>query len=108
MRCFALRLKPGEEIVSSLRRFVESMKLKAAFVMTCVGSVKKASLRMAHATATQTNEVYACVASAAFQDVCAVCVPALPLVVIQYNCVVRVCFNLCTISAGFPTVTTVA
>lgn len=58
MKCYALRLKPGDEIVSSLQSFVESMKLKAPFVMTCVGSITKVALRLANATATKRkNEV---------------------------------------------------
>ena len=44
---YALRLGPGEEIVSRLLDFVEKHKLGAAFILTCVGSVTKARLRMA-------------------------------------------------------------
>ncbi|XP_028653353.2 bifunctional protein GlmU-like [Erpetoichthys calabaricus] len=54
---YALRLGPGEEILSCLVRFVEQKKLKAPFVITCVGSVTKATLRLANATALNTNEV---------------------------------------------------
>nr|XP_033795654.1 bifunctional protein GlmU-like [Geotrypetes seraphini] len=54
---YALRLGPGEEIVTSLFKFVEDKKLKAPFIITCVGSVTKATLRLAHATAQNTNEV---------------------------------------------------
>ncbi|MGH0137714.1 UNVERIFIED_CONTAM: hypothetical protein FKN15_036577 [Acipenser sinensis] len=54
---YALRLGPGEEILSSLVRFVEEKELKAPFVITCVGSVTKATLRLANATASNTNEI---------------------------------------------------
>ena len=47
MMCCAVRFKPGQELKSTLLQHVESMNLKAAFVLTCVGSVTKATLRMA-------------------------------------------------------------
>ncbi|XP_019640901.1 PREDICTED: uncharacterized protein LOC109482576 isoform X2 [Branchiostoma belcheri] len=55
--CFTLRLGPGEEIKSALQKFVEEKRLKAPFVMTCVGSVSSAKLRLANATAEKPNEV---------------------------------------------------
>ena len=57
LKCYALRLGPGEEIKSSLQEFVKHHDLQAAFILTCVGSVQKAKIRLAHATATNTNEV---------------------------------------------------
>ncbi|XP_063297471.1 bifunctional protein GlmU-like [Pelobates fuscus] len=54
---YALRLGPGEEIVTSLFKFVEEKKLKAPFVITCVGSVTKATLRLANSDALNTNEI---------------------------------------------------
>lgn len=51
-----LRLVPGSEILSSLQDYVRANNLKAAFVMTAVGSVTKATLRFAHDPATG-NEV---------------------------------------------------
>ncbi|XP_019371669.1 PREDICTED: uncharacterized protein LOC109296640 [Gavialis gangeticus] len=54
---YALRLGPGEEIVTSLLKFVEDKQLKAPFVMTCVGSITKATLRLANATASNTNQI---------------------------------------------------
>ncbi|KAL4649011.1 hypothetical protein GN956_G6994 [Arapaima gigas] len=53
----ALRLSPGQEILSSLLRVVDEKRLKAPFILTCVGSVTKATLRLANATAGNTNEV---------------------------------------------------
>ncbi|KAJ8389373.1 hypothetical protein AAFF_G00120810 [Aldrovandia affinis] len=53
----ALRLQPGQEILGSLISFVEERKMRAPFVITCVGSVTKATLRLANATADNTNEV---------------------------------------------------
>ncbi|KAM9316789.1 bifunctional protein GlmU-like [Gastrophryne carolinensis] len=57
MSVHALRLGPGEEIVSSLFRFVQEKKLRAPFIITCVGSVTKATLRLANADAENSNEI---------------------------------------------------
>lgn len=54
---YALRLGPGEEIVTSLFKFVQEKELRAPFVITCVGSVTKATLRLANADAVNRNEV---------------------------------------------------
>lgn len=48
LKCYALRLKPGDKLVAGLQKFVSENKLRAAFIMTCVGSVSKATLRLAH------------------------------------------------------------
>ena len=50
LRCFAVRLLPGEEIKEALLKFVEDYELKAAFVLSCVGSVRCAKLRLADET----------------------------------------------------------
>uniref|UniRef100_A0A8C5G591 Bifunctional protein GlmU-like n=1 Tax=Gouania willdenowi TaxID=441366 RepID=A0A8C5G591_GOUWI len=52
-----LRVGPGQELLTSLRSFVEEKRLRAPFIITCVGSVTKATLRLANATATNPNEV---------------------------------------------------
>ncbi|XP_066533085.1 bifunctional protein GlmU-like [Hoplias malabaricus] len=57
LRVYALRCGPGEELLSRLKSFVEEKRLKAPFIITCVGSVTKATLRLANATADNTNEV---------------------------------------------------
>lgn len=38
---------PGEELVSTLKTFVEQNKLQGAFILSCVGSVTRVKLRMA-------------------------------------------------------------
>ncbi|KAM7395898.1 hypothetical protein PAMA_007257 [Pampus argenteus] len=53
----AVRFGPGQELLTSLQAFVEEKRLRAPFIITCVGSVTKATLRLANATATNTNEV---------------------------------------------------
>ena len=57
LRCYALRLGPGENIVTSLQQFVKCHSLKAPFILNCVGSIEKAKLRLANATAENRNEV---------------------------------------------------
>ncbi|KAM5165235.1 bifunctional protein GlmU-like [Mantella aurantiaca] len=54
---YALRLGPDEEIVTSLFKFVHEKELRAPFVITCVGSVTKATLRLANADAVNSNEI---------------------------------------------------
>ncbi|KAJ8008890.1 hypothetical protein DPEC_G00083130 [Dallia pectoralis] len=57
IRVHVVRLGPRQELLGSLRAFVEERNLKAPFIITCVGSVTKATLRLAHATAGNTNKV---------------------------------------------------
>lgn len=47
---FALRLLPGEEIKSSLERVLQERKINGGAVISCVGSVSCAVLRLANAT----------------------------------------------------------
>ena len=47
MRCIAARFSPGQELRQSLLDLVKAQNLKSAFVITCVGSVTKATLRLA-------------------------------------------------------------
>ncbi|KAG7215824.1 hypothetical protein INR49_021873 [Caranx melampygus] len=53
--CGAVRSLSG--LLSSLQSFVEERRLRAPFIITCVGSVTKATLRLAKATAEDTNHV---------------------------------------------------
>jgi len=47
---YPLRLKPGQELVSSLNTFITDNQLQGAFILTCVGSLTKITLRMANST----------------------------------------------------------
>ena len=49
MRAYVLRLTPGQELKSSLLAYVKEHGLSAAVVVTCVGSLSAATLRMANA-----------------------------------------------------------
>uniref|UniRef100_A0A1A8MFD4 PPC domain-containing protein n=1 Tax=Nothobranchius pienaari TaxID=704102 RepID=A0A1A8MFD4_9TELE len=57
LKVHAVRFGPGQELLGSLQAFVEQLHLEAPFVITCVGSVTKATLRLANASTTNTNEV---------------------------------------------------
>ncbi|KAF3703202.1 hypothetical protein EXN66_Car018890 [Channa argus] len=57
LQLHAVRFGPGQELLGSLQAFVEERRLRAPFIITCVGSVTKATLRLANATATNTNQV---------------------------------------------------
>ncbi|CAL8395378.1 unnamed protein product [Arctogadus glacialis] len=57
LRVHAVRFGPGQELLGGLQAFVEERGLRAPFVLTCVGSVTKATLRLANASAENTNEV---------------------------------------------------
>eukprot|EP00088_Acartia_fossae_P008406 TRINITY_DN14010_c0_g1_i1.p1 TRINITY_DN14010_c0_g1~~TRINITY_DN14010_c0_g1_i1.p1 ORF type:complete len:168 (-),score=28.92 TRINITY_DN14010_c0_g1_i1:258-728(-) len=47
LRVHCVRLEPGMEIKSALLRYAEENNLRAPFIMTCVGSVTKATIRYA-------------------------------------------------------------
>ncbi len=49
LRVYTVRFRPGEELKSGLLQFARDRGLRAAFIMTCVGSLTKATLRMAAA-----------------------------------------------------------
>lgn len=55
LQVHAIRVRPGQELLGTLQAFVK--RLRAPFIVTCVGSLTKATLRLANATATKTNEV---------------------------------------------------
>ena len=46
---YALRLLPGDDLKQALQRFAEKLDLKAAYLITCVGSLQRAHLRLAGA-----------------------------------------------------------
>lgn len=52
MRTYALRLKPGQDLRRELESFAKAEKLQAGLVLTAVGSLTKAALRLADQTET--------------------------------------------------------
>ena len=57
LSCYALRLEPGQEVRECLLKYVRDKKLAAPFVLSCVGSVTQATLRLADAARDTPNEV---------------------------------------------------
>ncbi len=47
MRTFALRLRPNHDLKQELVAFAMRESLQAGFVLTCVGSLRRAALRLA-------------------------------------------------------------
>jgi predicted DNA-binding protein with PD1-like motif len=47
MKIHALRLLPGSDLKQSLLLLAKEEKLKAAFILTCIGSLEEAAIRMA-------------------------------------------------------------
>ncbi|MEP0910861.1 PPC domain-containing DNA-binding protein [Leptolyngbya sp. FACHB-711] len=48
MQVAALRLKPGQDLKLELEQFVQDHRLEAACIVTCVGSLTQAMLRLAN------------------------------------------------------------
>ncbi|MBM7072822.1 DNA-binding protein [Shewanella sp. 202IG2-18] len=48
MKASAVRLKPGEDLKLSLEKFIKRHEIQAGCILTCVGSLKNASLRLAN------------------------------------------------------------
>ena len=47
MKVFALRLRPGQDLRKEIERFTKERRIKAGFIITTVGSLEKATLRLA-------------------------------------------------------------
>lgn len=48
VKIFALRLHPGQDLRQEIERFAKEKRLKAGFIITTVGSLQKAALRLAN------------------------------------------------------------
>lgn len=46
-RIYVLRLKPGQDLRLELERFAKAKHIQAGYIVTCVGSLQKAALRLA-------------------------------------------------------------
>ena len=57
MAMHALRLRPGDELMSSLKQYCSDNNLRAAYIATCVGSLKACTLRLANADRDRPNEI---------------------------------------------------
>ena len=47
LQVYPMRVKPGKELKTTLLTFARENELHAPFVLSCVGSVFKATIRMA-------------------------------------------------------------
>jgi uncharacterized protein len=45
---YVLRLKPGQDLRAELESFAKKQQLRAAYIITCVGSLNHATLRLAN------------------------------------------------------------
>ena len=48
MKIFAIRLKPDQDLKTSLKNFVEENNIQSGFILTAVGSLNQATLRFAN------------------------------------------------------------
>ena len=56
MKYLAIRLMPGQDLRATLLRLCQSHQIDAGCVVTCVGSLQRAALRLADGTTRQTFE----------------------------------------------------
>ncbi|MEM6452261.1 MAG: PPC domain-containing DNA-binding protein [Cyanobacteria bacterium P01_D01_bin.105] len=48
MEVIAIRLKPGEDLKQSLLKYCVDQKIDAAYILSCVGSLRQAAIRLAN------------------------------------------------------------
>ena len=53
----ALRLHPGDEMFGALKKYCTDNNIKAAYIATCVGSLRACKLRLANADRDRPNEI---------------------------------------------------
>jgi len=56
MKIHALRLHPQQDLKQELLKFTQDNSIKAGFILTCVGSLTRATLRMADESITKDFE----------------------------------------------------
>ena len=56
MKTYAFRLKPGQDLREEIEKFAKGHGIKAGVIVSCVGSLQKAVLRMAGAQEEKTFE----------------------------------------------------
>ena len=44
-----IRLKPGDDLFNSIKEYINEKKIKAGFIMSCVGSLQEINIRLANA-----------------------------------------------------------
>lgn len=56
MKTYAFRLHPGQDLRAEIDKFVEEKNIKAGTILTCVGNLTKAIIRMADAKVIKTYD----------------------------------------------------
>ena len=56
MNTYAFRLKPGQDLRAAIDAFVEAKDIQAGCILTCVGNLQKATIRMADEKIVKTYE----------------------------------------------------
>ncbi len=56
MKTYVFRLHPGQDLRAEIDKFVEEKNIKAGTILTCVGNLTKAVIRMANAKVIKTYE----------------------------------------------------
>lgn len=56
MKTYVIRLHPGQDLRVEIDKFVEKKAIKAGAILTCVGNLSKAVLRMADASIIKTYD----------------------------------------------------
>ncbi len=56
MKTYAVRIRPGQDLRKEIDRFVSENNIQAGIILTCVGNLSKAVLRMANASIINTYE----------------------------------------------------
>jgi len=49
VRLYTFRIKPGNDLKAELEKFVKAKNIQAGFIITCVGGLSQATMRMAGA-----------------------------------------------------------
>lgn len=49
MKLYTFRIKPGNDLKTELEKFVKTKNIQAGFIVTCVGGLSQATMRMAGA-----------------------------------------------------------
>ncbi len=53
-KVYAMRLHPGDDVKVKIAEFVKEKKIHAGYIITCVGSLKQATIRLSNRNETQT------------------------------------------------------
>jgi predicted DNA-binding protein with PD1-like motif len=49
MKLYTFRIKPGNDLKTEIEKFIKAKNIQAGFIVTCVGGLSQAVMRMAGA-----------------------------------------------------------